>query len=125
MQNPTTVGEAVLAVRESNSRIRRINAWGGRTAATHNALERHYSAAQWAEYLLLQNRHKELVGLLVEEDKLALRLAESRKAGQERPELELRLGAIRTDLRSYVKLNGGVELPALTARPLSRQSVVR
>lgn len=102
----STVGEAIVAFRDSERALRKIAKNGGRTAASTNAAERHDAIVRHAEVQLLDSGHRELAGQLTEEASLALRIAESKANGIARPELQGHLDVARIDIRRYLRLNG-------------------
>lgn len=91
--------------RSSAAALRGIRARNGKTAATDAAIDRHEKTkADSVEALLAADRFdpdtRHLVGLLVAEEDLAERLRTARRLGQDRPELQARINAIRAELRS-------------------------
>lgn len=92
--------DLVMRLRKANARLRDLSYRGGRNASTEYARRRHQSAKDHCESALLNAGHRDLVGLLTEEDGLVWRLR-GLKAG-ERPELRARLKTVRAAIMNEV-----------------------
>ncbi|MGH7743366.1 MAG: hypothetical protein ACREQ5_00890 [Candidatus Dormibacteria bacterium] len=94
--------ERVTRIRQSAAQLRRLDRDGGFTAATINAIKRHRQTFDREIALLVDAGHRELVGLLGEERRLAdrIRHRKSLEAGHE--DLDARLTVCRDRIRVLV-----------------------
>lgn len=111
--------DAVETARHHASELRKFQrqvalGTNGRTMATVRAVERHERSLAEVLKLLtdVPNIGRRLVGLLVEESQLHMRVWENAQNTVERPDLEARLSSIGREVRHVVRQNGYVLLAA-------------
>jgi len=114
MADVTRITSLIKHIRSENASLRRLYKSTGKTRATTNAIEWHESRLDTFITMLIfadasddiRRIGHRLVGLLQEEDQLLCRINESKKAGFQRPELNIRLAAIRSKVREETALVG-------------------
>lgn len=96
----TLLGELVRRYRATQSRLRHLRIYGGRTAATTNAIARHDATLREIEHALDVCGHQHVVGALAEEAALLDRISTRRHEGVSYPDLAQRLHILRARIRS-------------------------
>lgn len=110
-ETPATIAEAIDDFRTAHAAIRKIEANGGRTAATSNALARHQATADRAIRALINDNQRAIVGDLTQEQGLIARLASDMPAAH-REWLTGRLSMVRADIHRWTRVIGAYELAA-------------
>lgn len=86
------------------ARNRRLGRYTGRNSDATQALVEHLEAQREAAWRALSEANfRILVGVLVDEDKTALRLSEARDAGQDRVQLQERVKRARAVIRTTLR----------------------
>lgn len=98
-EDTTAIAVAISDHRAACRALRRLQSGGGRTAATTHAIYRHEAARDRAWRKLAVIGQKRLVGLLTEEHRLLVSIAERKANGAGHAELSARLTKIHRDIR--------------------------
>lgn len=96
----TLLGELVKRYRTAQSRLRHLRIYGGRTAATDNAIARHADTLRDVEHALDVLGHRGVAGDLTEEATLLDRISTRRHEGMPYPDLAQRLRTVRARVRA-------------------------